>query len=153
MHAHSSCTDMGLVCCSHVHSDRDRSMLSATLVIRGAAMVCAMHMQTMCIIAAFACFQLGWRKHHHCHPHHLPLQHQDHHRLKVLRTKMPHHLLQLHPGLQRLRLRQLQSQQRLSWLHRTLQTQVQSDIFAHCCIAQCTAFLSLRGLAADLADC
>lgn len=105
-------------------------MLSATFVIRGPAMVYAIHMQKMCIIAAFACFQLGWRKHHHRHPHHLPLWRQDHHRLKVLRTKMTHHLLQLHPGLQRLwPLRQ--AQQRLSWLHRMLQTQVQSEIFAY----------------------
>ena len=83
-------------------------MLSATLVIRGPAMVYAMHMQTMCIIAAFACFQLGRRKHHHHrHPHQLPLRHQDHHRLKVLRTKMTHHLLQLHPGLLRRQLHRL----------------------------------------------
>ena len=76
-------------------------------------MVYAKHMQKICIIAAFACFQLGWRKHHHHHPRHhrhphqLPLRHQDHHRLKVLRTKMTHHLLQLHPGLQRLQLHRL----------------------------------------------
>ncbi len=70
-------------------------------------MVYTIHMQKMYIIAAFACFQMGWRKHHHRHPHQLPLRHQDHHRLKVLRTKMTHHPLQLVPDLHRLQLHRL----------------------------------------------